>query len=103
MEAAAPIPNTVARIAAAVGRETGRVAEVGEEKRSIIRPIVKGIERDMEEETTNKPTAAPIMRDSGRASWTSRLTSPIWIFSRRGLLSLVEEVSATAVDCDSVA
>ena len=51
--AKAPIAKMVARAAAATGRETGKEAEPGEVKRSMMRPKVNGTERDTAEETAS--------------------------------------------------
>lgn len=45
--------NTPPRRAAATGRETGKVDVEGEVKRSMIRPSVKGTERETADETVS--------------------------------------------------
>lgn len=75
--AAAPIANMEAKIAAAVGTDTGKVEVSGEVKKSIIRPSVKGTERETAEEMVSRPRAIPRVFFSGTARRASRLISPI--------------------------
>jgi hypothetical protein len=53
MLAAAPMAKKRARIAAAAGMERGSVADSELENRSMMRPIVKGIDRDTAEDTNS--------------------------------------------------
>lgn len=101
IDAAAPSANTAPRMAAAAGIEMGSTVAVEPEKRSMMRPIVNGIESEIDDETNSSPTATAIVLRSGLASSTSpaaqvlhqlvrllgrispslRMTSPILIFS----------------------
>lgn len=53
MLAEAPIAKKRARMAAAVGTETGRELVAEPLKRSMMRPMVKGMERDTLDETNS--------------------------------------------------
>lgn len=75
--AAAPIAKIPASIAAAVGTDTGRFEVSGEVKKSIIRPSVKGTDRETADEIVNRPSAIPKVFFSGIARRSSRRTSPI--------------------------
>lgn len=79
--AAAPKAKIPTRAAAATGTETGRPAGAVPENRSMMRPIVKGIESDIVEDTHSSPIAIAIVFLSGFASIASRLTSLSCIFS----------------------
>lgn len=75
--AAAPTAKIAARIAAAVGTDTGRSEVEGEVKKSIIRPRVNGTESDTADEIVSRPNAIPRVFFSGIARRIKRLISPI--------------------------
>ena len=70
MLAAAPRAKTTPRSEAAAGMEMGSTVAVEPEKRSIMRPIVNGMDRLMLDETKRSATAIPIVLRSGFASST---------------------------------